>query len=119
MAGGIMRYALLIREDGQAVASPQERLRRAAGLTALQEEWQERGELMSGERLHPAEAAITVRCWDGGDIVTTSGPFAGTREQITGFAVVDGKDLDEAIEMAARIPAAWYGAIEVRQVRET
>ena len=46
-------------------------------------------------------------------------PFPGTREQITGFAVVDCKDLDEAIEMAARIPAAWSGAIEVRQVRET
>ncbi len=55
---------------------------------------------------------------DGGDIVTTAGPFTGTREQITGFAVVDCKDLDEAIEMAARIPAAWHGAIEVRQVQE-
>jgi hypothetical protein len=52
-------------------------------------------------------------------MVTTSGPFAGTREQITGFAVVDCKDLDEAIEVAAGIPAAWYGAIEVRQVQET
>jgi hypothetical protein len=56
---------------------------------------------------------------DGGDIVTTKGPFAGAREQIAGFAVVDGKNLDEAIEMAARIPAAWHGAIEVRQVQET
>ena len=50
--------------------------------------------------------------------MTTAGPFTGTREQITGFAVVDCKDLDEAIEMAARIPAAWHGAIEVRQVQE-
>ena len=114
-----MRYALLIREDGRAVVSPQERSRRAAGLTAFQEELQERGELMGSERLHAPEAAATVRCWDGGDIVITDGAFAGAREQITGFAVVDCKDLDEAIEVAARIPAAWHGAIEVRQVQET
>jgi hypothetical protein len=119
MTGGIMRYALLIREDGRAVVGPQERSWRAAGLTTLQEEPRERGELMGSERLYPAEAAATVRCWDGGDIVITGGAFAGGREQVTGFAVVDCKDLDEAIEAAARIPAAWHGAIEVRQVQET
>ncbi len=114
-----MRYALLIREDESAVASPQERSRRLMGLAAFRRGLEERGALMGAERLDPAETAATVRCWDGGDIVTTSGPFAGSREQITGFAVVDCKDLDEAIEMAAGIPAAWYGAIEVRQVQET
>jgi hypothetical protein len=114
-----MRYALLIREDESAVASPQERSRRLTGLAAFRRGLEERGALVGGEQLDPAETAATVRCWDGGDIVTTSGPFAGSREQITGFAVVDCKDLDEAIEMAARIPAAWYGAIEVRQVQET
>ena len=112
-----MRYALLIREDESAVAGPQERSR-LAGLAAFRRELEERGALV-GEQLYPAEAAATVRCWDGGDIVTTGGPFAGTSEQITGFAVVDCKDLDEAIEMATRIPAAWSGAIEVRQVQET
>ena len=114
-----MRYALLIRENESAVAGPQERSRRLAGLAAFRRGLEERGALVDSEQLHPAETAATVRCWDGGDIVTTSGPFAGTREQITGFAVIDCKDLDEAIDMAARIPAAWYGAIEVRQVQET
>jgi hypothetical protein len=114
-----MRYALLIREDGSAVTGPQERSRRLAGFAAFRRELEERGALVGSEQLHPAATAATVRCWDGGDIVATGGPFAGTREQVTGFAVVDCKDLDEAIEMAARIPAAWYGAIEVRQVRET
>ena len=114
-----MRYALLIREDESAVAGPQERSRRLAGLAAFRRGLEERGALVGGEQLHPAEAAATVRCWDGGDIVTTGGPFAGTREQITGFAVIDCKNLDEAIEMATRIPAAWFGAIEVRQVQET
>ena len=114
-----MRYALLIREDESVVTGPQERSRRLAGLAAFRHGVEERGALVDSEQLHPAETAATVRCWDGGDIVTTSGPFAGAREQITGFAVVDCKDLDEAIEMATGIPAAWYGAIEVRQVQET
>jgi len=87
MTGAIMRYALLIREDGRAVVGPRERSRRAAGLAALQAELQERGELMGSERLHPPEAAATVRCWDGGGIVITNGAFGGAREQITGFAV--------------------------------
>ena len=114
-----MRYALLIRGDESAATGPHERSRRLAGLAAFRRELEESGALVGAEQLQPAEAAATLRCWDGGDMVTTSGPFAGTREQITGFAVVDGKDLDEAIEMAARIPAAWYGAIEVREVQET
>jgi hypothetical protein len=114
-----MRYALLIRTDESAAVSPQDRSRRAAGFAAFQDELQERGKLVGSERLHPAESATTVRCWDGGDIVITDGPYTGAREQITGCAIVDCKDLDEAIEMAARIPAAWHGAIEVRQVQET
>ena len=114
-----MRYALLIREDENVVTGPEERSRRLAGLAAFSRGLEERGALVDSEQLHPAETAATVRCWDGGDIVTTNGPFAGAREQITGFAVVDCKDLEEAIEMATRIPAAWYGAIEVRQVQET
>ena len=114
-----MRYALLIRQDESVVTGPQERSRRNAANPASRRGLEERGALVDSEQLHPAETAATVRCWDGGDIVTTNGPFAGAREQITGFAVVDCKDLDDAIEMATRIPAAWYGAIEVRQVQET
>jgi hypothetical protein len=114
-----MRYALLIRADESAVAGPQERSRRLAGLAAFRRGLDERGALVGAEQLDPAETAATVRCWDGGDIVTTRGLFTGTREQITGLAMVDCKDVDEAIEMATRIPAAWYGAIEVRQVQET
>jgi hypothetical protein len=114
-----MRYALLIREDESVVTGPRERSRRLAGLAAFRRGLAERGVLAGAEQLHPAETAATLRCWDGGDMLTTSGPFAGTGEQITGFAVVDCKDLGEAIEVAAGIPAAWYGAIEVRQVQET
>ncbi len=113
-----MRYALLIREDESAAASPQERSRRLTGLAAFRRGLEERGALIGAEQLDPAETAATVQCWDGGDIVIASGPFAGTREQITGFAVVDCKDLDEAIEVAAKIPGARNGSIEVRPIWE-
>lgn len=117
-----MRYALLIRTDEKAAVSSQERSRRAAGLTACQEEMQASGALVGGEQLEPTETtetAATVQCWDGGDIVIAGGPPGGTKEQIAGFLVVDCKDLDDAIGVATRIPAAWYGTIEVRAVRET
>ena len=66
----------------------------------------------------PAVTATTVRAWDGGDVMIDGGPFAQTREQIVGFCMVDCKDLDEAIQVALKMPAAWYGAIEVRPVWE-
>jgi hypothetical protein len=119
VAGEAMRYVLFIRGDESAAISPQERSRWAAGLTAFQDEMQACGALLGGEQLQPTTAAATVQCWDGGDIVVGRGPLAGNREQIAGFLVVDGKDLDDAIGLAARIPAAWYGTIEVRPVRET
>jgi hypothetical protein len=113
-----MRYALLIRNDENAVVGSEERSRRAAAPTAFQAETQASGALLAGEQLEPTETAATVQCWDGGDIMIASGPLGGTREQIAGFLVVDGKDLDDAIGVATRIPAAWYGTIEVRPVRE-
>jgi len=113
-----MRYALLIRNDENAAVGSQEWSRRAAGLTAFHQEMQASGALVGGEQLEPTEAAATVQCWDGGDIVVTGGPLGGTKEQIAGFLVVDCKDLDDAIGVATRIPAAWYGTIEVRPVRD-
>ena len=117
--GEVMRYALLIRNDENAAVSSDERSRRAAGLTSFQVEMQASGALLGGEQLEPTETAATVQCWDGGDIVIAGGPLGGTKEQIAGFLVVDCKDLDDAIGVATRIPAAWYGTIEVRPVRET
>ena len=83
------------------------------------DEMRERGVLLATEQLHPTETATTVRCWDGGDIVISGGPFAQTKEQLSGFFIVECKDLDEAIDVATRVPAAWYGAIEVRPVSES
>jgi len=114
-----MRYALLTCADESAVISHEERFRRVAARASFQDQMRERGVLLASEQLHPAQTATSVRCWDGGDIMVSDGPFAETREQISGFFIVECKDLDEAIDVAASVPAAWYGTVEVRPVAET
>ena len=69
------------------------------------------------EALHPTSAATTVRVPNGKKMIT-NGPFAETKEQLGGFYAIEAKNLDEAIEWAAKCPGAQYGAIEVRPVRE-
>jgi hypothetical protein len=96
------------------VISDEERSWRAAALASFEDQMRECGVLLASEHLHSAETATTVRCWDGGDVIIADGPFAATREQIGGLFVVECKDLDAAIEMATRVPAAWYGTVEVR-----
>jgi hypothetical protein len=76
-----------------------------------------RGLLQGGERLQQVADATTVRVRDG-EVLTTDGPFAETKEQIGGYYLVDCKDLDEAIEVAAAIPSARSGSIEVRPIWE-
>jgi hypothetical protein len=71
------------------------------------------GQLRASDRLRPTSTATTVRVRDG-KVLTTDGPFAETREQLGGFYLVEAKDLNEALAIAARIPSARYGSIEVR-----
>ena len=75
------------------------------------------GTLLAAEPLHPVETATTVRVRNG-RVTVTDGPFAETKEQLAGFYLVEANDLDEAIEIAAKIPPAREGSIEVRPVRE-
>jgi hypothetical protein len=81
------------------------------------EEMGSRGLLQGGERLHPTSDATTVRVREG-ETLTSDGPFAETKEQIGGYFLVDCKDLDQAIEIAAKIPGAAGGSIEVRPIWE-
>ena len=113
-----MRYALLICFDEYAAVSDEEKSRREAQFIAIRDRLQARGVLAGSHRLQPTETGRTVRCWDGGDVVITEGPFAQAREQLVGWFIAECKDQDEAIELATTIPAAWYGAIEVRPVQE-
>jgi hypothetical protein len=75
------------------------------------------GKMLAAEALAPVQTATTVRV-RGGKVSITDGPFAETREQLAGFYLVDASDLDEAIRLAAKIPAARVGSIEVRPVRQ-
>jgi hypothetical protein len=74
--------------------------------------------IRGGEVLYPTGTATTVRVVGarGGDVVTTDGPYAETKEALTGFYLIEAADLDEAIRIASELPAAWDGAVELRPV---
>jgi hypothetical protein len=86
-------------------------------------EWNAFGEaaaavIRGGNALYPTATATTVRAngGKGGDVITTDGPYAETKEALTGFYLLECADLDEAVKLAAQMPAAWNGAVEVRPV---
>lgn len=111
-----MRYALLICTDENDL-SAQDDESLLAEYGAWGTEMGERGILQGGERLRPTSAATSVQVRDG-RVLTTDGPFAETKEQLGGFFLVDCKDLDEAIEVASKIPGARHGTVEVRPIWE-
>jgi hypothetical protein len=112
-----MRYALLICTDESALAalSPEEAADNSKAYDAFGAEVGARGVLQGGERLRPTTDATTVRV-SGGEVLVSDGPFAETKEQMGGFYLIDCKDLDEAIEIASKVPAAQHGTIEVRPI---
>jgi hypothetical protein len=114
-----MRYLLAIYGDEQLFAEATEADTAAmiAAYDSFTKDIVDRGLFQAGEALQPSSTATTVRVRDGRTL-TTDGPFAETKEQLGGYYVVDCKDLDEAIEVAARIPGASSGSIEVRPVME-
>ncbi|MDF5754295.1 YciI family protein [Spongiactinospora sp. TRM90649] len=77
--------------------------------------------LRGGHALYPTATATTVRVPDGkgGDPILSDGPYAETKEALTGYFLLECADLDEALAVAAKIPAAWYGTIEVRPLHPT
>ena len=74
------------------------------------------GHCIASEALHPVQTATTVRIRNG-KVSITDGPFAETKEQLAGFYLVEAKDLNEAIQLAAKIPPAHVGSVEVRPIR--
>jgi hypothetical protein len=108
-----MRYLLLACDDESVQASPEADLP-----TAWVREMDVRGVRRFGARLRPVSDATTVRVRDG-ELLVSDGPFAETKEQIGGFDLLECKDLDEAIEVASRHPAARSGTIELRPLWET
>jgi hypothetical protein len=113
-----MRYALLICQDQKNVITPEEQSARITAFTGFEDQMLARGVLRDrGLRLQPATTATRVQVREG-DVVIADGPFAETKEQVGGLYVVECEDLDEAIEVASKIPGAQYGTIEVRPVWE-
>src|SRR6266699_6197569 len=114
-----MRYMLLIYEDEAAAAQATQEEQEIAYVDYANytEEVKNRGILLAGDALMPTHTATTVRVRDG-KILTTDGPFAETKEQLGGFYMLNCKDLDEATELAAKIPGARRGSVEIRPVAE-
>ena len=115
-----MKYMLLIYHEEQAWNrhSEAERQQIYGEYRQLIQELQSSRQYLAGDQLQPPTTASTVRVRDGKQIVT-DGPFAETREQVGGFFIIDANDLDEATNIAGRIPPARMGAIEVRPVVES
>jgi hypothetical protein len=75
------------------------------------------GQLVAANRLQPPQTAVTVRVRQG-RVTATDGPYAETKEQLGGYYIVEARDLNEAIQIAGRIPGARYGCVEIRPVAD-
>jgi hypothetical protein len=111
-----MKYMLLIYSEEQAWDET-ERKRCYAESSELAQRLHSDGQYLAAAPLHPVSTATSVRFREGRPLVT-DGPFAETREQLGGYFLIEAKDLDEAIGIAARIPGARKGTVEIRPVME-
>jgi hypothetical protein len=111
-----MRYLLLIYTDEKSWTDA-ERQHCYAESTQLTHELNSRGQYLAAAPLEPVATATSVRVREGKRLVT-DGPFAETREQLGGYFLVEAKDLNEAINIAGRIPGARKGTVEIRPVME-
>ncbi|MBN3923032.1 YciI family protein [Nostoc sp. NMS4] len=111
-----MKYLLLIYLEENAL-SETEREKCYVESAQLAQQLNSKGQYLATAPLHPVATATSVRVRDGKPLVT-DGPFAETREQLGGFFLINAEDLDEAIAIAARIPSARVGTVEIRPVIE-
>ena len=113
-----MQYLLLIYQNEAEFGKldPAGRQKVSAEYGAYTQSIVQSGNFKAGDGLQPTTTATTVRVRDG-KTLTTDGPFAETREQLAGYYLVEAKDLDTALAIAARIPGAKTGSIEVRPIR--
>ncbi len=107
-----MKYLCLVYLEEQKLRAVPDHECRASG-----DRMRERGVLLGAEALQPVATAATVRVRNG-KVTVTDGPFAETKEHLAGFYLIEARDLNEAIQMAAKIPPAREGSIEVRPIRE-
>src|SRR5436190_212655 len=111
-----MKYMLLVYMDEKAMTDTERQVCYVES-AQLTRDLHARGQYLGASPLHSVASATSLRVRDGKPLVT-DGPFAETREQLGGFFMIDARDLDEALSIAARIPGARKGTIEVRPVME-
>src|SRR5580692_1807656 len=111
-----MKYMMLVY-SAEGALTAEERAECMADSTKLCHELAAQGRYLGASPLHPVATATCVRIRNGSRLIT-DGPFAETTEQLGGYYLIDAPNLDEAIAIAARIPAAQWGTIEVRPVVE-
>ncbi|MEP6820378.1 MAG: YciI family protein [bacterium] len=111
-----MKYMLLVYMDEQAMTA-EEREHCYVESAQLTQDLNAGGQYLSASPLHSVSTATSVRVRDGKRVVT-DGPFAETREQLGGYYVIEAKDLDEAMNVAERVPPARFGTIEIRPVMD-
>jgi hypothetical protein len=114
-----MKYLCLIYDDEQQMMKrPRDETgKMSADYMTYTEGIQKSGHYLGGNALQPTHTATTVRSL-GGKVSTTDGPFAETKEQLGGYYLIEAKDLNDAIQVASRIPSAKFGSIEVRPIHE-
>ncbi len=112
-----MKYLCLIYDEEKTIQgmSKEEQDAFMGEYMSFTEEIGASGHMIAGEALHPVQTATTVRLRNG-RISTTDGPFAETREQLGGFYLIEARDLNDAIQVASRIPSVRTGSVEVRPV---
>lgn len=112
-----MHYLILIADNEKQWErlSEQEMGRVIGEFQAYSAELKASGHYVTGHQLHPTSAATTLRSRNG-KLETIDGPFAETKEQLGGFYLIEAKDLDEALALAARCPGVRYGSVEVRPI---
>jgi hypothetical protein len=109
-------FLLYFDESQMPAADSPERAEMHQAYGAFTEEVRQAGVLKAGDALQASATATVVRAPGKSSPVSTDGPFAESKEQLGGYYLLDCKDLDEAVDWAAKIPAAWHGAVEVRPV---
>lgn len=114
-----MKYMLLVHHNEENFAKFSETTRQEMLAESIQltHQLHAKGQYLHASPLQPISTAITVRVRDGKPFVT-DGPFVETREQLAGYFLINAKNLDEAVGIAARVPGARIGTVEVRQVKE-